>query len=649
MKTLSTLLCVFLMQSLLTHTNAQINITLSMADGVVATTSETVTFGVPFKIGQVTSIDHIKVSHNNIELAISARKGLEWWSDGSIRSVSIQVREQDMTNGDLTLTISLEARDTSMDFIFQDPLLFWETGLASKAMMPFPRVLALHDLDYLSESQIVPPYLIDSDVDQFDTYQNLQFDDWVKQFSYPNSSKGDWLFDRPSALFKAYLNTGRKDILKEAIQAKQFYFTYIRKDGPPPSEEGGIGCWTFGTTACADGKYIYTQPAKLALALVGDDSQWDNNLITNMALQADLGWNQYATRDPYDSETEGFTERGAGLVGLCELNAYELTGNTILLNHLNERIANLEDMQQTEQVWDISNNWIPKSGAFTHSVGVHENWYSPSNAPINNTNDRGFSTWMSENIVDFLWQTYWYTGNEKCPEMLRLFSHAINQFGFTSLYDYDSQTFIKKIEYFFVPFKGHPCIEDSLDTDLVYFGSAYANANTLVTEEWYAPFTNLHNVETILSLAAGYYFEEDPEMRRALKFRLDALDNSIFNSDCAQVSATKRLWNWQHRSNAKRTWDWIDNEITTTNVSINSSNDKKVSVYPNPSTNGFNIKSISKIEKVEIFDTNGHLLFKQNHPSNKIDFHTQNSNLYFIKTTTTDGIYLNKLIIQKSY
>ena len=648
MKTIQTLLCVLLTQSLLAFTFTQTNITLSMADGIAATKSETVTFGIPFKIGEVSTIDQIKVTQNNIEIPIAAQTGLIWWSDGSIRSVSIQVQEMDMTDGDIILSISTELRDISLDLQFQDPMLFWETGSSIKAMMPFPRVFALHDLVYLSESQIVAPYLVKSETDQFDDYQNLQFDDWVKEFVYPNSSKGDWLFDRPSALFKAYLNTGRKDILKEAFQAKQFYFTHIRTTGPPPSEQGGIGCWTFGTTACADGKYIYTQPAKLALALMGDDTQWDNELIINMALQADLGWNQHNTRDSYDSESEGFTERGAGLVGLCELNAYELTGETVLLNHLNERIDNLEAMQQTEQVWDIANGWIPKSGAFTHSVGVHEGWFSPSNAPLGNSEDRGFSTWMSENLVDFLWQTYWLTGNDKCPEMLRLFSHAINNYGFVSEYDVDSQSFKKKTDYFFTPFRGHPCIENPLETDLVYFGSAYASPNTLGNEDWYAWFTNLHNVETILSLAAGYYFETDIDERTILKARLDALDNTIFNNECARVSATKRLWNWQHRSNAKRTWDWILDEISTNTSKLSETNKHPIQLFPNPTNNFFHLRSNLEIEKVEIYNSSGQLIHHQVGVAEGIKLENTNSTIYFIKTTTAEGIYLNKLIIQNN-
>ena len=47
-----------------------------------------------------------------------------------------------------------------------------------------------------------------------------------------------------------------------------------------------------------------------------------------MALQADIGWNQHGTRDVFDEENEGFTERAAGLVGLAEIIAYEMTGNT---------------------------------------------------------------------------------------------------------------------------------------------------------------------------------------------------------------------------------------------------------------------------------------------------------------------------------
>ena len=526
---------------------------------ITPTSTELVTFGLPFSEGVVLNTDEIRVTINDVEVPIYVETGLTYhYSDSSIRSATIQLQNVDMTGGDVTIVVSDVGRVTANDLTEQPHSNGWATAGVDKGSKQYPRVFALHDTTYLASSSLIPQYIPSTGAaDNFEIYQTEQFNNWAGGLDYSTSINGNWLFDRSSAMFKAYMTTGKVEFLKEAFLSKQFYFTYVRNDGSPLAAPGGDGCFEYATVACADGKYIAPQQAKLAWALVGDNSQWDINLINSMALQADIGWNQHGTRDVYDEENEGFTERAAGLVGLAEIIAYEMTGNTTVLSHLTERITNLKDMQQTEKSWDIANGWTPKSGSFQHNIEVHEGSESPTSAPLGATNDRGFSTWMSENIADFLWQTYWITNNSDIPDMLRLLANAVDLYGYTT--SYNSGSYVLKTP--FTENHSHGCSSEQADTDMLYFGSAYADDTTISTGDWWNYYTDSHSIETVLTIGVGYYFETDTATRTRLRSRIVKLVNGWTNSTCAAVSNTPRLWNWQHRSNSVRTWEWIDGVV----------------------------------------------------------------------------------------
>jgi hypothetical protein len=535
-------------------------ITLVADSTVTATSSELVTFALPFAEGEVTSLDEINVSIGANEQAVYVEQGLTWWSDNSIRSATIQMQNVDMSGGDVTLTVT-DAGFNVARLTEQPHANGWATAGANKNSLQFPRIFALHDKQYLADSGLIPPYDPAPDIqDSFETYQVAQFDNWAGGLDYSTSTAGNWLFDRSSSMFKAYMTTGRVEFLKEAFLSKQFYFTHVRNVGDPVAAAGGDGCFEYGGVACADGKYIAPQQAKLALGLVGDSSQWDNSLIVEMALQADIGWNQYGTRDAFDNENEGFTERGAGMAGLAELTAWEITGDATVLSHMNERIASLKDMQQTVKSWDTSNGWTPKSGGFTHNIDVHEGVHNEGSAIVGDTDARGFSAWMSENIADFLWQAYHVTGNTDAPEMLRLLANAVESYGFTSSYDTVSNSYSRKAA-FTGQNRTQSCNTTGANTDHVYMASAYASDVQLADNDWWPYYSDNHNIETVLTLSAGYRFETDSDNKEELLARINEIQAGWINTNCAAVfSNVHRLFNWQHRSNSIRTAERIIRE-----------------------------------------------------------------------------------------
>lgn len=540
-------------------THLDTTITLTADTAITPTIAELVTFGLPIAEGMISSTDQIRVEQNNIALPVAVSAGMRWhWSDNSLRSVTIQLHNVDMSSGDIVLTITDDGRDTSGDLIMQPVLDGWVAAGADKAGMSYPRIFALHDTDYLADSGLIPPYAPAPAVQ--DDYENLvvgQYTNWSGDLDYDASRSGDWLFDRSTAYFKNYMTTGRVEFLKEAILSKQYYFTFVRNDGVEPAPPDG--CWQRTDVACADGKYIAPQQAKLAWALLGDDTQWDNNLINNMARQASIGWNQYGcTADAPTRESFGFTERGCGLVGLSQVVAYEMTADAQALATLNDIRAYLKTVQQTEFSWDTAYGWLPKSGAFTHDIGVHEGVYSPGSAPEGLTDDQGFSPWMSENIADFLWQAYWITGNADIPEMLRLLGNAIDDYGFTSVYN-EATGNHERLGFFTGNSRTFSCNRERADTELLYFGSAYAGDAQRSSDDWWQWYSDSHNIEVVLPLALAYYFESDVDNRTKLQARIEKMSYGWAHGGCASSGgSTLRMFNWQHRSNSIRTWDWID-------------------------------------------------------------------------------------------
>jgi hypothetical protein len=533
-------------------------ITLQADSEISPTSSELVTFGLPLAKGEMTDVSELKVMLGGEEIAAFVEPGLRYhWADNSIRSVTIQIQNIDMTRGNVTLTVSDEGM--GLQRLSEQPHKNgWVQAGANKDNIFYPRIFALHDTQYLANSELIPPYTPSSGSDKFELFQDVQFDTWAGGLDFQASDRANWLFDRSSAMFKYYMTTGRVEALKEAFLSKQFYFKYIKNDGTAQSPSDGDGCFTYQSTSCSDVKYIYAQPAKLGWALLGDQSQWDVELINEMAIRGDMGWWQPPTRGDITEENFNFTERAAGIAGLLEVNSWEITANTTTLSNMNERIDYLKKIQQTEFSWDISNGWVPKSGGFTHNYLVHDGAESISTAPIGDTNSRAFSPWMSENAADFLWQAYWVTKRDDIPGILTKLANAVDLYGFTTAYNASTSSYDKKSAFSGMNPRALTCNPSREDADVLYFASAYASNDSLgvAKDNWYPWYTSQHAIEMVLIMAAGYYFETDETVKTRLLTRAQRMAD-WGNVDCGLRGITKRMWNWQHRGNSVRTLGWV--------------------------------------------------------------------------------------------
>ncbi|MDP5031312.1 MAG: hypothetical protein NWQ54_21880 [Paraglaciecola sp.] len=540
-------------------------IKLQLDSDIIGKQNEIITFGLPLARSSIYDINNISVFYKGIEQNIYIEEGLRWhWLDNSLRSVTIQLTNFDMSNqlNEAELIIKKHTHQVTRIAKKTPPEQGWVKAGADKFYLYYPRVFALHDPFYLSTTDIVPPYnVISKRQPQLKSLIGKKFDRLVQKLDYNASTNGEWLFDRSSALFKAYLNTGELTFLKEAFLSKQFYFFYVRNDQTKPAPDGGSGCWQFKTVACQDGKYIYTQPAKLAWALLGDNSQWDNELINNMALQADLGNYQYNTRTPIFKENQGFTERAAGLTGLTEVIAYEITADKKILGNLKQRINSLYQMQNMLTEWENENHWTPKSGAFEHSWLVHENKVKTKNAKKSDTDNFRFSPWMSENIADFLWHAYQISEQAKIADMLQKLGNAIDKHGFASTYvdgEGINANYLRR-----EGFKARLACTgaDNDAVELLYSASSVANQKVIAEDHNKKSYTDQHNVEVILPLSLAYYFSLNTNDKIRLEARIEKilshwLDNKT--KDCSgSIGKNLRAFNWQYRSNSIATWFWI--------------------------------------------------------------------------------------------
>lgn len=385
--------------------------------------------------------------------------------------------------------------------------------------------LATLDPAWLCASLIAGPQVPAAKGEAYARYVATQFE-WARKL--PVDDHTAWLFDRPSTLFKAYVRTGRLDYLQAADQSYHFYMRYMKRDGLPMSPICAGG-WTYGKEPC-DVKYVYVEPILLALALTGDDSEHDAALVEKMVtLWQHGGWS--GTPGPYLHPGERFTERQAGLGLLATINAYELTGDPRYLKYSNERVGWLYEHQRNNP------DKLGDDGSWRNSWNLHEDdsWHPERDV-------RGSSPWMSENIIDGLWHTWLVTGDKRIPEMITAFGRYMERYGWI-----DPRSIEPRRDW------RNPC-SGPQGQIAWYWSSSQATRDKLAAIEdsdgWYS---DAHNVELAMPVAAAYYFERDPAQSEALKRRLDALASS-YNTECAQVSETLRRFNWNNRGSGVAVW-----------------------------------------------------------------------------------------------
>lgn len=481
-----------------------------------------VTLGIPFPPATLKDPQLLRIlDEKGNEVPSVAKVSLRWFAkDDSIRAVRVQFRPP--------LTSDSETYYFAIGKPRQQEIAGWpyDIGLVDGEQgLRVPAALATLTPEWLTASLIAGPQAVAKPGEAYANYVSTQFK-WAGKLPVDDSTA--WLFDRPTALFKAYIRTGRFDYLQAADESFRFYMKYIRRDGIAESPVCAGG-WTYNEKPC-DVKYVYIEPVLLSLALTGDDASVDMGTVEKMATLWDNGgWNN--SPGPYATPSTYFTERLAGL-GLIEtVSAYELTGDKHWLARINDRVGWLYEHQNDNP------DRLGNDGSWRNSWNLHENddWKPESDV-------RGASPWMSENIIDGLWHAWLVTGDKRIPGMITGFGRYLERYGWIS-----PDLLVNPHDW------RNSC--SGPDGQIAwYWSSSRASEAALRTiqesEGWYS---DGHDVELALPVAAAYYFETDPRQSAALKQRLEKLTTS-YNPACAKLDDTKRRFNWNNRGSSVVQW-----------------------------------------------------------------------------------------------
>ncbi len=478
-------------------------------------TDVAVTVGIPFPPGMLRDAKEVHiVDEQGKTIAAHVEATLTWhFKDASIRAVRAQFHTTlDGNSRSLRFTIGAPHADSVAKWPYANGLVRGSDGEL------VPGVLAGLSPQWMSASLITGPQKPAPSPEPYDRYFATQFG-WAK--TLPRDNLPAWLFDRPTTLFQQYVRTGRLEYLSAATASYRYYMDRIRRAGAPGWPLCGGG-FDLGGKVC-DSKYVYVEPILLALALTGDDSEHDATLIDRMIGAWDTGgWNFPA--GPYTRTDQRFTEREAGLGLLATVSAYEITGDKRYLERIDHRLGWLYQHQQHNP------DGLGDDGSWRNSWQVHEG------ATYNVATDvRGTSPWMTENIIDGLWHAWLVTNDKRIPTMITAFGRYMERSGWIDLKARAGGTTWR-----------NPCTGPSGQISW-YWSSAHATPEQLAkiqdSEGWYS---DSHNIEMMLPVAAARYFEADPAQRRALDQRL-ALLKSSYSLACASNSKTARQFNWNNR------------------------------------------------------------------------------------------------------
>ena len=489
-----------------------------------------VTVGIPFPPGALYDARQVRIEDaDGKPIPAHIESTLLWhFNDGGIRAVRAQFHvalkgAQDNLRFSIAPSSHLVAAPSVQGWPYADGLVVGVDGVR------VPGVLATLTPQWMSASMIAGPQRPAVPPGPYDRYFETQFA-WARKLPVTDGSA--WLFDRPTTLFQQYVRTGRTDYLAAAVESYRFYMTRIRRFGAPGWPLCGGG-FHLGEVNVCDPKYVYIEPTIFALGLMGDDSYSDPELIQRMVGSWDTGgWT--IPVGPYTGAAQRFfTERQTGLGLLQIVSAWEITGKPEYLQQIDDRVGWLYQHQQHNP------DGLGNDGSWRNSWDMHEgNTYDAA------TDVPGSSPWMSQNIIDGLWHAWLATGDSRISVMITAFGRYLERYGWID----DAKTMRTVGKDWRDPCSG-PDGQISW-----YWSSAHASAAQLVAIEnsdgWYS---DSHNVELTLPVAAARYFSADASFQHALDRRMKALASS-YNPECAKSSSTLRRFNWNNRGTGVVQW-----------------------------------------------------------------------------------------------
>ncbi len=276
----------------------EVTVAISAQEGVAG--DQVVNFAVPLPRGLLNDESRIEVSAGDQALP-AYRRALANYSDGTIRSVQLQVSVDVDTTSELDLSIGVATtggdRDaTSIEATLQGPV-------SNTA----PNVWALLPATWLAESQFAGPALAHSSFagTSLDAWGDVcDYERWDSEaFLDVSADRGPWLYDRVTANMRGYQVYGTQAPLASAFREAHIYRAGLSGSGA----DTRIGV----PNADSDVKYHYVQGLALQYLLTGDDRF--REAAESVALRMAELW----PSPEYAGGSDFWTERHAGFALLA--------------------------------------------------------------------------------------------------------------------------------------------------------------------------------------------------------------------------------------------------------------------------------------------------------------------------------------------
>jgi hypothetical protein len=331
-----------------------------------------VNFAVPLAPGQLADADRVRVSAG-AELS-AARRGLAPRSDGSFRSVQLQIEVDVDAVTEVTVEIDADAAG-ELSLVPVEDTLVAPNGQSG------PRVWALLPAAWLSGSGVAGPLAPEEDsVGDETAWASLcNYATWGSDAFFADSwqsNAGVWLYDRGTAFYRGYARRGDLVPLRSAYVETSLYRNAITGSGSG-TRNGVPG-------AANDVKYAYAQNLALHYLLTGDDRFRES--AEGMALGMAELWPSPA----YAGGADFWTERHAGFALLAYVWAAMISDDqaATLWAEADEAVAAYLDLQDTYPAGYDD----PAARCFAHHADAHGESYGYF----------GCSPWMSAILADGL-------------------------------------------------------------------------------------------------------------------------------------------------------------------------------------------------------------------------------------------------------
>lgn len=211
---------------------------------------------------------------------------------------------------------------------------------------------------------------------------------------YPPNKAGQWLYDRPQAIFQLFIMSGEQQWLTQGKRLSSFYQQHIDEEG------------LFTLKNRFDAKYLMPKGLLYDFLLSGSH---EAKKSLKKIYQASLEWDE-----DYSLSRGFWTERNQAAALNTAISYWEASNDEAAL----VRINNIIDAT-VKMTFNPENDWQLR-GCPQHSFKSHEGW--GDNSPT-------CSPWMMALLGDALWRFYRLTDDKRSAALIDAFGDFILNYG----------------------------------------------------------------------------------------------------------------------------------------------------------------------------------------------------------------------------